>query len=58
MNGAESLVKTLLSGGLNVCFANPGTSQESGFAPAFQGRQNIYGLHTGLEDFRSGRLFR
>lgn len=27
MNGAESLVKTLLSGGLNVCFANPGTSE-------------------------------
>ena len=27
MNGAESLVQTLLSGGLNVCFANPGTSE-------------------------------
>ena len=27
MNGAQSLVKTLLSGGLNICFANPGTSE-------------------------------
>ena len=27
MNGAESLVKTLLSGGIDVCFTNPGTSE-------------------------------
>ena len=27
MNGAESLVKTLLRGGVNTCFANPGTSE-------------------------------
>ncbi len=27
MNGAQSLVKTLLAGGLKVCFANPGTSE-------------------------------
>jgi acetolactate synthase-1/2/3 large subunit len=27
MNGAESLVKTLLSSGIHVCFANPGTSE-------------------------------
>lgn len=27
MNGAESLVKTLVNGGVNVCFANPGTSE-------------------------------
>src|SRR5581483_8045468 len=27
MNGAESLVRTLLAGGVNVCFANPGTSE-------------------------------
>lgn len=27
MNGAESLVATLVSGGVNVCFANPGTSE-------------------------------
>ncbi|MEM8914993.1 MAG: acetolactate synthase large subunit, partial [Pseudomonadota bacterium] len=27
MNGAVSLVKTLLAGGVDVCFANPGTSE-------------------------------
>ena len=27
MNGADSLVQTLLAGGVNVCFTNPGTSE-------------------------------
>ena len=27
MNGAESLIRTLLTGGVNVCFTNPGTSE-------------------------------
>ena len=27
MNGAESLVKTMLNSGVDVCFANPGTSE-------------------------------
>ena len=27
MNGAESLVHTLLKGGVDVCFTNPGTSE-------------------------------
>jgi len=27
MNGAESLVRTLVQGGVNVCFTNPGTSE-------------------------------
>ncbi|MEP3276931.1 MAG: acetolactate synthase large subunit [Stappiaceae bacterium] len=27
MNGAESLIQTLIDGGVNVCFANPGTSE-------------------------------
>ena len=27
MNGAETLVKTLLTNGLQICFANPGTSE-------------------------------
>ena len=27
MNGAESLVHTLLAGGVDVCFTNPGTSE-------------------------------
>jgi acetolactate synthase I/II/III large subunit len=27
MNGAESLVRTLVGSGVEVCFANPGTSE-------------------------------
>src|SRR5690348_13723145 len=27
MNGAESVVETLVAGGIEVCFANPGTSE-------------------------------
>lgn len=27
MNGAESLVRTLVANGVDVCFANPGTSE-------------------------------
>jgi len=27
MNGAERLLETLVDGGVDVCFANPGTSE-------------------------------
>src|SRR6202166_1534043 len=27
MNGAQSLIRTLVGGGVHVCFANPGTSE-------------------------------
>ena len=27
MNGAESLARTLVAGGVDTCFANPGTSE-------------------------------
>ena len=27
MNGAESLIRTLLAGGVETCFTNPGTSE-------------------------------
>ncbi len=27
MNGAESLIRTLTGGGIEVCFSNPGTSE-------------------------------
>ena len=27
MNGAESLIRTLIAGGVDTCFANPGTSE-------------------------------
>ena len=27
MNGADSLIRTLVAGGVNICFSNPGTSE-------------------------------
>src|SRR5712664_1942705 len=27
MNGAESLIRTLIAGGIDTCFTNPGTSE-------------------------------
>ena len=50
MNGAESLVRTLLNGDVNVCFANPGTS-EMHFASALdrvEGVRCILGLFEGV----------
>ena len=32
MNGAESLVRTLIASGIDTCFANPGTSKSISFA--------------------------
>ncbi len=50
MNGAESLVHTLLNGDVNVCFANPGTS-EMHFVSALdrvEGVRCILGLFEGV----------
>ncbi len=50
MNGAESLVHTLLCGGIDVCFANPGTS-EMHFVAALDrapGMRCILGLFEGV----------
>lgn len=50
MNGAESLVRTLLNGDVNVCFANPGTS-EMHFVAALdrvEGVRCILGLFEGV----------
>jgi acetolactate synthase-1/2/3 large subunit len=50
MNGAESLVRTLLAGGVNVCFTNPGTS-EMHFVAALDkvpGMRCILGLFEGV----------
>ena len=47
MNGAESLVRTLLGCGVEVCFANPGTS-EMHFVAALDrvpGMRCVLGLH-------------
>ncbi|MBN9583049.1 MAG: acetolactate synthase large subunit [Afipia sp.] len=50
MNGAESLVRTLVAGGVNVCFANPGTS-EMHFVAALdrvEGMRCVLGLFEGV----------
>lgn len=47
MNGAETLVKSLISNGIEVCFANPGTS-EMHFVAAldkYPGMRCVLGLH-------------
>ncbi len=50
MNGAESLVRTLVEGGVDVCFSNPGTS-EMHFVTALdrvEGMRCILGLFEGV----------
>ncbi len=50
MNGAESLVRTLLAGGVEVCFTNPGTS-EMHFVAALDkvpGMRCVLGLFEGV----------
>ncbi len=50
MNGAESLVRTLVAGGIEVCFANPGTS-EMHFVTALdrvEGMRCVLGLFEGV----------
>ncbi len=51
MNGAESLVRTLVGGGVNVCFANPGTSEMHFVAALDRGRRDalcVLGLFEGV----------
>src|ERR1700735_633454 len=50
MNGAESLVQTLVDSGVEVCFGNPGTS-EMHFVSALDrvpGMRSILGLFEGV----------
>jgi hypothetical protein len=50
MNGAESLLRTLVGGGVDVCFANPGTS-EMHFVAALDrvdGMRCVLGLFEGV----------
>src|SRR5260221_4073896 len=50
MNGAESLVRTLVGGGVDVCFSNPGTS-EMHFVTALdrvEGMRCVLGLFEGV----------
>ena len=56
MNGARSLVETLLGSGVDVCFANPGTSEMHFVAALDQipGMKCVLGLQenivTGMAD--------
>ncbi|MDQ0138064.1 acetolactate synthase-1/2/3 large subunit [Neorhizobium galegae] len=56
MNGAESVVRTLIAGGVDTCFANPGTSEMHFVAALDQipGMRCVLGLHetvvTGMAD--------
>src|SRR5258708_11225304 len=50
MNGSESLVRTLVAGGVDVCFTNPGTS-EMHFVAALdrvEGMRCVLGLFEGV----------
>ncbi|MCA6120110.1 acetolactate synthase large subunit [Bradyrhizobium sp. WSM 1738] len=60
MNGAESLVRTLLTGGIDVCFANPGTS-EMHFVAALDrlpGMRCVLGLFEGVATGAADGYFR
>jgi len=50
MNGAESLVQTLVNGGVEVCFSNPGTSEMHFVAATdkIKGLRNVLGLFEGV----------
>src|SRR6516162_3802172 len=60
MNGAESLVRTLVAGGVNVCFTNPGTS-EMHFVAALDrvdGMRCVLGLFEGVVTGAADGYFR
>src|SRR6202045_2466492 len=60
MNGAESLVRTLVAGGVDVCFANPGTS-EMHFVAALdrvEGMRCVLGLFEGVATGAADGYFR
>ncbi len=50
MNGAQSLVQTLVNGGVDVCFTNPGTSEIHFVAAVDQvaGMRTVLGLFEGV----------
>jgi acetolactate synthase-1/2/3 large subunit len=56
MNGAQALIRTLVDGGVNVCFANPGTSEMHFVAaldavPSMRGVLSLFeGAVTGAAD--------
>src|SRR2546430_17685472 len=60
MNGAESLVRTMVKGGVDVCFSNPGTS-EMHFVAALDrvpGMRCVLGLFEGVVTGAADGYFR
>jgi len=53
VNGAESLVRTLVTAGVNVCFMNPGTS-EIHFVDALDRVREMRGIACLFEGVASG----
>ena len=53
MNGAESVVQTLVNGGVEVCFTNPGTS-EMHFVAALDRIAGMRSMLTLFEGVASG----
>lgn len=53
MNGAQALINTLVDGGVDVCFANPGTS-EMHFVAALDAVPRMRGMLTLFEGVATG----
>ncbi|MDT7740205.1 MAG: acetolactate synthase large subunit, partial [Mycobacterium sp.] len=53
MNGAQALINTLVDGGVDVCFANPGTS-EMHFVAALDTVAQMRGVLTLFEGVATG----
>jgi acetolactate synthase-1/2/3 large subunit len=53
MNGAESLIQTLVAGGVDTCFTNPGTS-EMHFVAALDRQAGLHSILTLFEGVASG----
>lgn len=53
MNGAQALISTLVDGGVEVCFANPGTS-EMHFVAALDSVPQMHGILTLFEGVATG----
>ena len=53
MNGAQALIRTLVASGVDVCFANPGTS-EMHFVAALDDVPEMRGILTLFEGVATG----
>ena len=56
MNGAESLVRTLVKSGVEICFTNPGTSEMHFVAALDHVGINDGEIYNGADDDGSGSI--